>query len=145
MVWFEQTINEYFCLQFQRCFDEIQRKAVEEETITSDCEADMSDSENDRSKTPLKASEQSSGEETFDYTKTVEYRELLAELRNNLTAVIKSQLKNSSALIRRATILLLEFVATTSLQIDSLLKSHVCKHSSVQISRKVNRTVLISL
>lgn len=61
----------------------------------------------------------------FDYTKTPEYRELHTEFNQNLLCAIKFQLKNSSALVRRATVLLLEFAATTNLDIDPLILSYV--------------------
>lgn len=70
----------------------------------------------------------------LDYTKTKEYRELLTEFNQNLLCAIKFQLTNASALVRRATVLLLEFAATTNLNIDQLLSSYVSSRRMLLIS-----------
>lgn len=111
-----------FTHPFQKCFDEIQRKSLEDETVTSDYELDMSDGENQPAVDPENAPQEN---RPYDYTKSIEFGELLAELRYNLVAAIKLQLRNSSALVRRAVILLLEFTSTTTLKIDNLLQSCV--------------------
>lgn len=117
-----------FTYPFQKCFDEIQRKSLEDETVTSDYELDMSDAENEPAVEPESAAQEN---RPYDYTKSIEFGELLAELRYNLMAAIKLQLRNNSALVRRAVILLLEFTSTTTLKIDSLLQSYVCPTSDL--------------
>lgn len=72
----------------------------------------------------------------FDYTKTQEYRDLLTEFNQNLLCAIKVQLKNASALVRRATILLLEFAATTNLDINELLLSYVSSQRKLFITSR---------
>lgn len=92
--------------------------------MTSDCEADMSDAEGEtQSEMPLNLLQEP---QPYDYTRTNEFKELLVEIRNNLMPAIKLQLRNNSALVRRAIILLLEYVATTTLKMDSVLQSYVC-------------------
>lgn len=81
-------------------------------------DAETADSANERNQTVGAAP-------NFDYTKTNEYRELHTEFNQNLLCAIKFQLKNASALVRRATVLLLEFASTTNLDIDPLLLSYV--------------------
>lgn len=97
--------------------------SADDEEINGD-EGNKSDAENDNQTTNIQ--NQIDGETTdFDYTKTKEYRELLTEFNQNLLCAIRIQLKNVSALVRRATVLLLEFAATTNLDIDQLLLSYV--------------------
>lgn len=66
-----------------------------------------------------------SEEDVFDYTKSPEYKALAIEINNNLMRAIKVQLRNTSALVRRAVILVLEFIASTNLNMDELLLSNV--------------------
>lgn len=100
-------------------FDEI---SADDEEMNKD-DGNRNDAENGNAAVNRNQSE---GETTnFDYTKTKEYRELLTEFNQNLLCAIKMQLKNASALVRRATVLLLEFAATTNLDIDQLLLSYV--------------------
>lgn len=63
--------------------------------------------------------------EVVDYTKSNEYKELIKEIRKNLVCAARLQLKNLSALVRRVAVLLLEFLGTTTLDIDDILASHV--------------------
>lgn len=88
------------------------------EGIGNKSDAETGDSANNRNQTVGEAP-------NFDYTKTNEYRELHTEFNQNLLCAIKIQLKNTSALVRRATVLLLEFAATTNLDINPLLLSYV--------------------
>lgn len=64
--------------------------------------------------------------ESVDYTKSTEYKELLKEINQNLLCATRLQLKNLSALVRRVAVLLLEFLGSTTLNIDELLTSYVC-------------------
>lgn len=86
-------------------------------------DGDKSDTENDTSAINRQPTDGTVVD--FDYTKTKEYHELLTEFHQNLLCAIRLQLKNTSALVRRATILLLEFAASTRLDIDELLLSYV--------------------
>lgn len=63
--------------------------------------------------------------EAIDYTKSIEFKNLLMEIQQNLLCATRLQLKNASALVRRVAVLLLEFLGTTTLDIDELLLSHV--------------------
>lgn len=63
--------------------------------------------------------------EAVDYTKSTEFKNLLKEIKQNLLCATRLQLKNSSALVRRVAVLLLEFLGTTTLNIDELLLSYV--------------------
>lgn len=72
--------------------------------------------------------------EVIDYTKSHEYKELVKEIKQNLVCATRLQLKNLSALVRRVAVLLLEFLGTTSIDIDDILKSHVCILKSKFIS-----------
>lgn len=63
--------------------------------------------------------------EVVDYTKSNEYKELIKEIKQNLVCATRLQLKNLSALVRRVAVLLLEFLGTTTLDIDDILASHV--------------------
>lgn len=63
--------------------------------------------------------------EVVDYTKSNEYKELVKEIRQNLLCATRIQLKNVSALVRRVAVLLLEFLGSTTLDIDDLLTSYV--------------------
>lgn len=63
--------------------------------------------------------------EVVDYTKSNEYKELTKEIKRNLVCATRLQLKNLSALVRRVAVLLLEFLGTTTLDIDDILISHV--------------------
>ena len=63
--------------------------------------------------------------EVVDYTKSTEYKLLVKEIKQNLLCATRLQLKNSSALVRRVAVLLLEFLGTTTLNIDELLTSYV--------------------
>lgn len=63
--------------------------------------------------------------EPIDFTKSTEYKDLIQEVQGNLLCAVGIQLKNSSALIRRVIVLLLEFLGTTNLNIDQLLTSYV--------------------
>lgn len=64
--------------------------------------------------------------EPIDYTKSIEYKELEEEINQNILCAIRLQMKNSSALVRRAVISMLDFLGTTNKNIDNLLLSHVC-------------------
>lgn len=66
--------------------------------------------------------------EVVDYTKSTEYKELIKEIRKNLVCATRLQLKNCSALVRRVAVLLLEFLGTTTLDIDDILESYVRYH-----------------
>lgn len=68
--------------------------------------------------------------EVVDYTKSTEYKELIKEIRKNLVCATRLQLKNLSALVRRVAVLLLEFLGTTTLDIDDVLESYVCSTHS---------------
>lgn len=70
--------------------------------------------------------------EAVDYTKSTEYKLLVKEIKQNLLCATRLQLKNLSALVRRVAVLLLEFLGTTTLNIDELLTSYV---STVDKSR----------
>lgn len=59
--------------------------------------------------------------EPKDYTKCLDYRHLAGEVQQNLLRAIELQFKNNSALIRRAILLLLEFIAKTKLNINHIL------------------------
>lgn len=63
--------------------------------------------------------------EIIDYTKCDEYNQLTTEVKKNLVRATRLQLKNSSALVRRVAVLLLDFLGTTTLDINDILKSHV--------------------
>lgn len=63
--------------------------------------------------------------EVVDYTKSTEYSQLVKEIKQNLLCATRLQLKNLSALVRRVAVLLLEFLGSTTLNIDELLVSHV--------------------
>lgn len=63
--------------------------------------------------------------EVVDYTKSTEFNELIKEIKQNLICATRLQLKNLSALVRRVAVLLLDFLGTTTLNIDELLTSHV--------------------
>lgn len=63
--------------------------------------------------------------EVVDYTKSNEYKELIKEIKQNLVCAARLQLKNLSALVRRVAVLLLEFLGTTTLDINDILASHV--------------------
>lgn len=63
--------------------------------------------------------------EVVDYTKSTEYKLLVKEINQNLSCATRLQLKNSSALVRRVAVLLLEFLGTTTFNIDELLTSYV--------------------
>lgn len=94
-------------------------------TSTSDIETDTED--NNNQETNIDDADETSNDSNgrIDWTKTQEYKELIREFRDNLVCAIKLQLKNASALVRRATVVLLEYAATTPLEIDTLLQSHV--------------------
>lgn len=66
-----------------------------------------------------------SEEDDYDYTKSSEYEALTIEIDKNLLLAIKVQLKNTSALVRRVVLLVLEFIASTNLNMDGLLLSNV--------------------
>lgn len=90
-------------------------------------DGDVSKSDTEIDDAAVNGTNQIDGEnEPFDYTKTDEYGVLLTELNQNLLCAIKIQLKNASALVRKATVSLLEYAATTNLGIDQLLLSYVC-------------------
>lgn len=63
--------------------------------------------------------------EVVDYTKSTEFIQLVKEIKQNLLCATRLQLKNSSALVRRVAVLLLEFLGSTTLNIDDLLTGHV--------------------
>lgn len=63
--------------------------------------------------------------EVVDYTKSPEYSQLVKEIKQNLLSATRLQLKNLSALVRRVAVLLLEFLGSTTLNIDELLTSYV--------------------
>lgn len=63
--------------------------------------------------------------QAVDYTKSNEYQALLKEIKQNLLCATRLQLKNLSALVRRVAVLLLDFLGSTTLDIDELLTSHV--------------------
>lgn len=73
--------------------------------------------------------------EVVDYTKSNEYKELVKEIKQNLVCATRLQLKNLSALVRRVAVLLLEFLGTTTLDIDDILTSHVCYTTLIIFNR----------
>lgn len=73
------------------------------------------------------ASTTSRRSEAVDYTKSAEFDELQREINRNLMCAVRLQLKNSSALVRRVVILLLDFLGTTNKNIDSLLTCYVSR------------------
>lgn len=84
-------------------------------------------------------------EESIDLTKSQEYKDLFKEISQNLVLAVRIQLKNSSALVRRVAILLLEFVASTSLSIDDLLQSFELRQLYIDQSSIVRRQLVLSL
>lgn len=74
-----------------------------------------------------------------DYTKSTEYKLLVKEFKQNSLCATRLQLKNSSALVRRVAVLLLEFLGTTTLNIDELLTSYVSTAIKFRFSKKFGR------
>lgn len=60
-----------------------------------------------------------------ELTRSVEYKALFDEIKNNLVRAIKVQLKNSSALVRRVAVLMLDFLGKTTIDINVLFTSYV--------------------
>lgn len=88
------------------------------EESSPDSNSDDSDTEETRERRRLTEIRR---REPSDYTKCLDYRHLSGEARKNMIRAIELQYKNSSALIRRAVLLLLEFVGKTKLNIDHLV------------------------
>lgn len=63
--------------------------------------------------------------EVVDYTKSTEYKLLIKEIKQNLMSASRLQLKNASALVRRVAVLLLEYLGSTTMNIDELLTCYV--------------------
>lgn len=63
--------------------------------------------------------------EPVDYTKSTEFKELQEEVNRNLLSAVRMQLKNTSALVRKVVMLMLDFLGTTNRNIDQLLTSYV--------------------
>lgn len=63
--------------------------------------------------------------EPVDYTKSTEFKELQDEVNRNLLSAVRMQLKNTSALVRKVVMLMLDFLGTTNRNIDQLLISYV--------------------
>lgn len=68
--------------------------------------------------------------EVVDYTKSSEFSLLVREIKQNLLCATRLQLKNASALVRRVAVLLLDFLGSTTLDIDDLLTSYVSAHTA---------------
>lgn len=83
--------------------------------------------------------------EAVDYTKSDEYKGLVKEIRQNLLCATRIQLKNLSALVRRVAVLLLEFLGSTTLDIDELLTSYVRINShSIFVSKTPCKNFLVT-
>lgn len=63
--------------------------------------------------------------EPVDYTKSTEFKELQDEVNRKLLPAVRMQLKNTSALVRKVVMLMLDFLGTTNRNIDQLLTSYV--------------------
>lgn len=61
-----------------------------------------------------------------DYTKHKDYNDLINEIKRNAIKTIALQLKNNSALLRKAILLFLEYLAQTDMDINPLIASWVC-------------------
>lgn len=110
------------------CSDQSASNVPEENQPISSEESEDSheeDSQGDSSDSNLPKTKRKKKREVTDYRLSKEFRELNAEINHNLLRALKLQLKNNSALLRKATILLLEFIAKTKLNIDELLLSWV--------------------
>lgn len=64
-----------------------------------------------------------------EIAQSVEYKSLLDEIKTNLVRAIKYQMKNSSALVRRVAVLIIEFLGKTTVNINELLTSYVSEIS----------------
>lgn len=110
------------------CSDQSTSNVPEEnQPISSEESADSheEDSQGDSSDSNLPKTKRKKKREVTDYRLSKDFRELNAEIKHNFLRAVKLQLKNNSALLRKATILLLEFIAKTKLNIDELLLSWV--------------------
>lgn len=60
-----------------------------------------------------------------DITNSAEYKQLFEEVKRNVVRAIKFQFRNSSALVRRVAVLMLDFLGKTTININDLLTSYV--------------------
>lgn len=102
---------------------------TEKENENSEETENIEEKENDQGNRTDDDSASDSGvsrkSEAVDYTKSIEYKQLVKEIKQNLMCATRLQMKNLSALVRRVAVLLLEFLGTTTLNIDELLTSYV--------------------
>lgn len=109
--------------------EKVNETEKENETENSEENQNNEDKQNDQANRTDDDSASDSGisrkSETVDYTKSTEFKQLVKEIRQNLMCATRLQLKNLSALVRRVAVLLLEFLGSTTLNIDELLKSYV--------------------
>lgn len=69
-----------------------------------------------------------------DIVQSTEYKCLFDEIKTNLVRAIKFQMKNSSALVRRVAVLILEFLGKTTININELLTSYVSEILAIRHS-----------
>lgn len=114
------NINESSDLLMSQSHTENESEKENEKEISENDQGNRTDDDN------ASDSGASRKSESVDYTKSTEYKELLKEINQNLLCATRLQLKNLSALVRRVAVLLLEFLGSTTLNIDELLTSYVC-------------------
>lgn len=112
----------------QKCLLEAPRPTTisEPQTVNIDTDDDeVRDSIDRIEKSTEQQNNPEEEEENHNYVDSAEYKCLLTEINQNLLCAIKLQLKNTSALVRRVAVLLLELMAKTNLDIDQILLSYV--------------------
>lgn len=130
--------------------DENNVNAENTEGVANSRHIDTNDKENDNNDQGNRTDDETTSDsgvsrksEIVDYTQSPEYKSLIQEIRQNLQCATRLQLKNSSALVRRVAVLLLEFLGSTTLDIDELLTSYVCLSKLLLIFLNYNFVVEI--